>query len=83
MIVYCVDANTILSQPTKIRPEIELVKSYKTIQYNLVKRGLKNQLHHLEKESLKALKNFMTEADEKFLLTTPHIDRFKSAKRVI
>ena len=48
MILYCVYANAVLSQPMKGIYETELVTAYTKIQQKLVNGGFKPQLHHLE-----------------------------------
>ena len=80
MIVYCVNQNVIIYQPMKIRPETELVTANTTIHQKLVTHGFKPQINYLYTKYPKALKTFMTEVDEKFQLTTPHIYRVNAAK---
>ena len=83
MILYCVDANAILSQPMKVRSETELVTTYTTKPKKLTKHSFKPQIHHLYNKPPKSLKAFMTEMDEKFQLTPPHIHRVNDAKWLI
>ena len=83
MIVYCVVSNAILTQPMKIRSEIELVTSYTTIQQKLVNPSFKPQLYHLDNKPPKSLKTFMTKVDENFQLTPPHIYWVSAAERAM
>ena len=69
MITYCVDTNTILSQPIQNISDTELVTACTTIQQNLVKHCFKPQLNILDSKTPKVLNFLMTEVDEKIQLT--------------
>ena len=49
----------------------------------LTQRGLKPQLHWLDNEASKALKNFITKEQTEYQLTPPHIHRRNAAERAI
>ena len=49
----------------------------------LTRRGLKLQLHWLDNEASKALKNFIAQEQMQYQLTPPHIHRRNAAERAI
>ena len=74
LIIYDYDSNAILAEPIKSRSDSEILRAYdKTI--NLLKsRGLSPQLHRLDNEASKALRDHLKhDLQVDYQLAPPHI----------
>lgn len=83
MILYDYDSNAIMVAPMKSRTETELVRAYKSMFDQLVRRGLKPTLQKLDNEAPAGLKQFLQENEVGYQLVPPHVHRRNAAERAI
>ena len=83
LVAYNFNSNSIHVCPLKSRNDSDTIKAYEEIYSMLTQRGLKPQLHWLDNEASKALKNFITKEHTEYQLTPPHIHRRNAAERAI
>ena len=78
--IYNFDSNSIHVKPLKSRHDNDTIKAYEDIYNMLTRWGLKPQLHWLDNEASKALKNFIDTEQTKYQLTPPHIHQRNAAE---
>ena len=83
LVTYNFDSNSIHVKPLKSRHDNDTIKAYEEIYTMLTRQGLKPQLHWLDNEASKALKNFITQEQTQYQLTPAHIHRRNAAERAI
>ena len=83
LVTYNFDSNSIHVKPLKSRHDNDTIKAYEEIYTMLTRQGLKPQLHWLDNEASKALKNFIAQEQMQYQLTSPHIHRRNAAEPAI
>ena len=83
LVAYNFDSNSIHVRPLKSRHDNNTIKAYEEIYSMLTQQGLKPQLHWLDNEASKALKNFINKEQTEYQLTPLHIHRRNAAEQAI
>ena len=81
--MYDYDSNSIHVHPLKSQGDDDTLNAYQEIYSLLRERGLRPQLHWLDNESSKALKQFITSEEVQYKLAPPHIHHHNAAEHAI
>ena len=83
MVLFHQDTSAILVEPIKTREANELLRAYKILVKYILQRGFKLDLHILDNEAPKLVKDFLQSQKIKFQLVPPYVHRANAAERAI
>eukprot|EP00957_Ditylum_brightwellii_P118575 9043099-Ditylum_brightwellii.AAC.1 len=83
MVLYCYDANAIVTEPLKNRTETELNRAYKKLYEYLKSKGYKPETHWLDNEAPAEVKKYNQENNTIYKLVPSYVHQHNAAEQTI
>ena len=83
MVLYCHDANAILTRPLKTKSALHQLEAIQSLHQFLASRGLSPKLHVLDNECPTIVSDYLRTQRINFQLVPPHIHRTNAAEKAI